>query len=163
MTIPCPPHSGKSMTEMNTGERIVYQLETYNAIMGTIVRGRVATGQRTVSIPARSDHDGFCSMQATVDWICPQCGGPRGEVFSTISYDGSRRLVCDGWNNPCGHIDKYSAVREEHFENMQVATTEQPPRTMPQTGKRTIAVGRCLDGKAFVITSGHPSLEPEVI
>lgn len=36
-----------------------------------------------------------------------------------ISYDGSRRLACDGWTNPCGHVDTYAAVRVEdrHRDN----------------------------------------------
>jgi hypothetical protein len=69
--------------------------------------------KRTVTIPARTNHDGFHSFNVTLEWICPQCGGPRGEIFRTISFDGSRRLACDGWLNPCKHIDKYSAVRAE--------------------------------------------------
>ena len=44
---------------------------------------------------------------------CPICGEPRGAVFGTLSYDGSRRMNVDGWKNPCGHIDKYDSVREE--------------------------------------------------
>ena len=68
---------------------------------------------RTVTIPACMEHDGLHSIHVTLLWECPQCGGPRGEVFATISYDGSRRLGCDGWRNPCGHIDHYAAVRRE--------------------------------------------------
>lgn len=52
-------------------------------------------------------------MSVTLPWRCPRCGGPRGEVFRTISYDGSRRLACDGWKNPCGHIDFYATARHE--------------------------------------------------
>ena len=36
-----------------------------------------------------------------------------GRLRAAISYDGSRRLNCDGWSNPCGHVDYYSAVRAE--------------------------------------------------
>jgi hypothetical protein len=68
---------------------------------------------RTVTIPRCDEHDGFHSVTVTLLWRCPRCGGPRGEVFRTISYDGSRRLGCDGWKNPCGHVDYYSAVRRE--------------------------------------------------
>lgn len=71
---------------------------------------------RTVLIPARANHEGFHSMMVTLEWVCPRCGGPRGEPFDTVSYDGSRRLHCDGWRNPCGHVDKYAAVREEAGE-----------------------------------------------
>jgi hypothetical protein len=68
---------------------------------------------RKVEIPASDAHDGFASTFVTLLWACPACGGPRGEVVRTISYDGSRRLGCDGWTNPCGHVDYYSAVRRE--------------------------------------------------
>jgi len=30
-----------------------------------------------------------------------------------MSYDGSRFLMVDTWENHCGHIDKYSKVRKE--------------------------------------------------
>lgn len=71
------------------------------------------TIMRTVEIPRLDAHDGFFSATVTLVWECPRCGGPRGDVFRTISYDGSRRLGCDGWKNPCGHIDFYSDVRRE--------------------------------------------------
>lgn len=68
---------------------------------------------RSVHIPGSDDHDGWYAITVTLPWICPQCGGPRGTIHPAISYDGSRRLACDGWQNPCGHIDFYSAVRAE--------------------------------------------------
>lgn len=68
---------------------------------------------RFVTIPDREAHDGFHKMTIPLPWVCPECGGPRGDIYQTVSYDGSRRLDCDGWMNPCGHIDKYYMVREE--------------------------------------------------
>ena len=68
---------------------------------------------RTVHIPGSDQHAGLFLTAVTVVWECPACGGPRGDVARTISYDGSRRLGCDGWSNPCGHIDTYSSVRRE--------------------------------------------------
>ena len=68
---------------------------------------------RTVRIPGSTDHDGHHLITVTLRWVCPACGGPRGPVIATLSYDGSRRLACDGWSNPCGHIDTYTAVRAE--------------------------------------------------
>lgn len=67
--------------------------------------------ERTVEIPSGDDHDGIRVLRVTIPWVCPRCGGPRGEVFRTISFDGSRRLPCDGWSNACGHVDTYAAVR----------------------------------------------------
>jgi hypothetical protein len=68
---------------------------------------------RTVRIPAVKAHEGFHSAQVTLIWECPACGGPRGEVFDTLSFDGSRRLGVHGWKNPCGHVDGYEQVRRE--------------------------------------------------
>ena len=68
-------------------------------------------GTRTVTIPAREQHEGLYAITLTLPWVCLHCGGPRGEPFETVSYDGSLRLAVHGWRNPCGHIEKYSAVR----------------------------------------------------
>lgn len=68
---------------------------------------------RTVEIPACDEHEGMASVHVTVLWECPTCGGPRGDVFRGVSFDGSRRLPCDRWRNPCGHVDSYSVVRRE--------------------------------------------------
>jgi hypothetical protein len=70
-------------------------------------------GHRTVRIPGSDVHDGDHLITVTLRWTCPICGGPRGEIRSAVSYDGSRRLACDGWTNPCGHIDFYAAARLE--------------------------------------------------
>lgn len=81
--------------------------------MATDTHPTAATSTQTVQVPGCNDHAGFHSVTVTLPWQCPRCGGPRGDVFRTISYDGSCRLACDGWKNPCGHIDFYSAVRRE--------------------------------------------------
>jgi hypothetical protein len=69
--------------------------------------------KKTVTIPAKPEHEGYYAATITVNWICPTCGQPRGEVYQTRSYDGSRILYCDGWTNPCGHVDKYADVLAE--------------------------------------------------
>lgn len=68
-----------------------------------------------VTIPACEQHEGFYYMTVTISDYCPKCGKRRGvdTIHKGFSYDGSRRLVVDCWINPCGHIDKYSEVREE--------------------------------------------------
>jgi hypothetical protein len=71
------------------------------------------TERRTVRIPGSTDHAGHHLITTTLQWVCPVCGGPRGEVHPAMSYDGSRRLACDGWTNPCGHLDTYAAARLE--------------------------------------------------
>ena len=70
----------------------------------------------TVHIPGSDQHDGHHLTTVTVPWICPVCAGPRGPVVRTTSYDGSRQLGCDGWTNPCGHVDLYATVRQEANE-----------------------------------------------
>lgn len=73
--------------------------------------------QRKVYIPACAEHNGVSGVVVTLKWVCPKCGLPRGEVRDARSYDGSRILGCDGWTNPCGHVDKYDAVRKEAASN----------------------------------------------
>ena len=67
---------------------------------------------RKVTIPACVEHEGLFSRTVILPWFCLHCGGPRGEPYETISYDGSRRLAVHGWKNPCGHTEKYSEVRD---------------------------------------------------
>lgn len=76
----------------------------------------------TVTIPACEQHEGFASMTVTISDYCPKCGKKRGvdTIHKGFSYDGSRRLVVDCWTNPCGHIDKYSEVREEVKRNKEI-------------------------------------------
>ena len=68
---------------------------------------------RTVRVPASVQHEGIYFSEVTLEWRCPVCDGERGEPSGTFSYDGSRRLWCHGWQNACGHVDKYEAVRKE--------------------------------------------------
>ncbi|WP_367128267.1 hypothetical protein [Saccharothrix sp. HUAS TT1] len=67
---------------------------------------------RTVRVQDRQDHFPRI-VTVTVPWVCPKCGGPRGEVNPTeIPLFGSRRAV-DTWRNPCGHIDHHRDVVRE--------------------------------------------------
>lgn len=76
---------------------------------------------KTVYIPRIPEHDSYDGIWVTVKWVCPVCGGPRGEVYKTVSYDGSRRLHCDGWVNPCGHVDYYDDVMREVMQHQASA------------------------------------------
>ena len=71
---------------------------------------------RTVIIPACYEHAGMLSWTVALEWVCPICGGPRGEPSGGFSYDGSRRLVVSVWKNPCGHVDKYEDIRRRLLE-----------------------------------------------
>ena len=72
-----------------------------------------------VLIPSKEQHGGFewNRVEVKIEARCPVCGGERGWAKKGFSYDGSRRLSVDTWTNPCGHVDKYSAVRREAAEN----------------------------------------------
>ena len=73
---------------------------------------------RTVKIPSCAQHEGLYLAEVRLAWVCSVCGGPRGEIdHGKLSYDGSLRLVVDGWSNPCGHVDKYEACILEALEN----------------------------------------------
>lgn len=70
-----------------------------------------------VTIPACSNHYGIYKIEVDVEWVCPVCGKPRGEIKKVKSYDGCRWMIVDGWENPCGHVDLYSTVRYEAIKN----------------------------------------------
>jgi len=77
-----------------------------------------------VEIPSMEQHHGLFKANIRLLWICPVCGGPRGEIYKTPSFDGSLRMIVDGWKNDCGHVDKYSAVRKEALANGMNAIRE---------------------------------------
>ena len=52
-------------------------------------------------------------LAVTVPWVCPQCGGPRGEPRDYRFFENDDSHVCDRWENICGHIDRYDAVLAE--------------------------------------------------
>lgn len=69
-----------------------------------------------VEIPNVTEHGGYPGHLRLFEISdnCPQCGAKRGiKQWKGFSYDGSRRLTVDCWENECGHIDYYKNVREE--------------------------------------------------
>lgn len=69
-----------------------------------------------VEIPKITEHSGYPGnvRQYEISDICQKCGAKRGvRRWRGLSYDGSRRLNVDCWENECGHIDNYSDVRKE--------------------------------------------------
>ena len=71
-----------------------------------------------VTIPRKQNHEGFLSMTLEISDYCPDCGKKRGLPKPGFSYDGSRKLNVSVWENPCGHIDKYSDIRKELLEQL---------------------------------------------
>jgi len=88
-------------------------------MMDDDVQGSTREEIRAVVIPRMAEHGGYPGNAVTVRlrWVCPICGQKRGEPFTYLSYDGSRRLPASSWVNPCGHTDHYAAVREEAATN----------------------------------------------
>ena len=69
-----------------------------------------------VEIPRIPEHAGFGGnlIIGNIQDICPKCGAKRGiKRWRGLSYDGSRRLSVDCWENECEHIDKYTDVVKE--------------------------------------------------
>lgn len=75
----------------------------------------------TVTIPKITEHEGspFNLITINISDSCPKCGAKRGtKIWDGLSFDGSRRLNVTCWENECGHIDKYSDVREEYYNHI---------------------------------------------
>lgn len=80
-----------------------------------------------VEIPKITEHCGNpCNILVLeIEDTCPICGAKRGtKRWKGLSYDGSRRLTVDCWENECGHIDRYSNVRRECFNKQEIAANE---------------------------------------
>ncbi|MDD5461849.1 MAG: hypothetical protein PHG00_09480 [Methylococcales bacterium] len=84
-------------------------LKTANAAMGA--------EPRIVTVPACTNHYGLLTTTVKLHWLCPVCGEPRGDTFRSLSDDGALPVRFDSWNNPCGHFDLYSDVRQEADRN----------------------------------------------
>ncbi len=72
---------------------------------------------KEVDIPACERHEGIHRAKVLLNWFCPICGKPRGQIQNVRSWDGSLWMICDGWDNPCGHVDRYADVRDEAIGN----------------------------------------------
>jgi hypothetical protein len=70
-----------------------------------------------VTIPKIKAHAGYPSNLETVEIsdFCARCGAPRGKKSKTLSFDGSRRIEVDGWQNDCGHVDEYQDMIKEAY------------------------------------------------
>ncbi len=80
-----------------------------------------------VTIPICPNHEGSILSLTTIeiDNKCPKCGSERGvKRWKGFSYDGSRRIIVDCWENACGHIDKYTDVIREFKEKKKTNTKD---------------------------------------
>lgn len=91
---------------------------------------------RLVTIPTCPDHSGLLTTTVKLHWLCPVCNEPRGDIYKTTSADFEARPVpCDGWKNPCGHIDLYTYVRLEAERNGLNETYQHPPTLAIEAGR----------------------------
>lgn len=48
---------------------------------------------------------------------CPVCGEKRGKPYEHSFYEDGEPALCDRWDNPCGHVDKYEdCIKESERE-----------------------------------------------
>ncbi|MFE6551647.1 hypothetical protein ACFVHS_25050 [Streptomyces sp. NPDC057746] len=87
----------------------------------------------TVRVPDYLPGPGYEGVHiATVDISarCQRCGGPRGRLRRHHFRKDDRHLVCDRWDNCCGHKDMYPDVLAEARTLAQVRTT--PTEKLPE-------------------------------
>ena len=76
-------------------------------------------GKMNVRVVYRDPRKGrelyFSIVNITIRDCCPVCGGKRGKpVLRRYCEDGEWYSV-HNWTNPCGHVDKYRDVIQEHL------------------------------------------------
>ena len=53
------------------------------------------------------------TRKIVISAYCPQCGGRRGEPRGRNAVDDGAYYWVQVWDNPCGHVDAYTAVIRE--------------------------------------------------
>jgi hypothetical protein len=53
------------------------------------------------------------TREVAISRRCPVCGGRRGRPVVVPFCEDGEHSSASRWNNPCGHVDKYTAVLEE--------------------------------------------------
>jgi len=60
-------------------------------------------------------------------WVCPRCGGPRGEPEVGLAFTGSHRMYPHQWTNPCGHRDwSKNLLAEAEVRGRVISKSEVP-------------------------------------
>lgn len=77
-----------------------------------------------VTIMYRNNYDGgdgwtYYPMTIEIGDNCPHCGGPRGEPRYHRQCEDGEWFDLQVWSNPCGHVDFYQSVYEEHKQRCQ--------------------------------------------
>lgn len=69
---------------------------------------------KTVCISKR-DGNGYLegTQLVNVNWVCPQCGQPRGKIEKGRVIEETQNYTVDTWVNPCGHCDRYTNMQDE--------------------------------------------------
>lgn len=73
---------------------------------------------KTVCISKR-DSNGYLegTQLINVNWVCPQCGQPRGKIVKGRVIEEAQNYTVDTWVNDCGHCDKYTNMQDEAVSN----------------------------------------------
>jgi hypothetical protein len=85
---------------------------------------------------------------------CPRCGGQRGESFNYHFSEDGDFYNCSRWNNPCGHVDSYKDVYEEHLllnSDIDKENFETVPYEEYALPKNTVAI---VGGEMQILPSG---------
>ncbi|MDH5436190.1 MAG: hypothetical protein OEX83_05465 [Gammaproteobacteria bacterium] len=68
---------------------------------------------KSVRIPIFNASEIVAVSMVEIFEFCPVCKGPRGQVMTRLFWEEQKVFECDGWQNPCGHIDNYDQVKNE--------------------------------------------------
>lgn len=55
----------------------------------------------------------LCLTTVSISNRCPVCGGERGKPYWYHFCEDGDWYDVQRWDNPCGHVDKYSDVLKE--------------------------------------------------
>lgn len=110
---------GPHAVPVNEGSptRDIYVLAVAYADQGGLVPEpvtmTVTVRDRSAESPWGSGPVNPATRQVTISAYCPQCGQHRGDPQGRNQVDDGARYWVQVWKNPCGHVDRYTAVIEE--------------------------------------------------
>lgn len=74
---------------------------------------QVTIRDRSREMPWGSGPTNPQTRTVTISAYCPQCGGRRGEPRGLRQHEDGANYWVHVWDNPCRHIDHYTAVARE--------------------------------------------------
>ncbi|MDO3110451.1 hypothetical protein [Mycobacteroides abscessus] len=92
--------------------QLAIDAENLNGLFWGIAEENEIHRTRTVKVFG-PPFDGSSIVTLTLPWVCPRCGGDRGEPRLMTWYLNSGPVQVHGWRNPCVHFDTAPALIEE--------------------------------------------------